>query len=69
MSARLVLDEFDVNLPPLTSGLIVVVIVVVGGGGTDARTLDSSGVSAISVAGRVFMTAGGSIGIRNVGHV
>ena len=69
MSTRLVLDEFDVNLPPLTSGLVVIVVVVVGGGGTDARTLNSSGVSTISVAGRVFMTAGGSIGIRNVGHV
>ena len=68
MSTRLVLDEFDVNLPPLTSGLVVVIIVVVGGSSTDAGPLGASRVGAIAVAGRVFMAAGGSIWIRDVGH-
>lgn len=67
MPTGLVLDEFDVDLPPLTSGLVVVVIVIVGGG-TNARTLYASRVGAISVAGHVVVTAGGGIGISDVGH-
>lgn len=31
MSARLVLDELDLNLSPLAAGLVVVVVIVVGG--------------------------------------
>lgn len=65
MSSRLVLDEFDVNLPPLASGLVFIIIIVVGSG-TDARTLDAASVSA--VAGRIVVGVWGSIGIRNVGH-
>ena len=67
MPTRFVLDEFDVNLPSFTSRLVIVIVVVVGGG-TNARTLDAARVSAISVAGRVFVAAGGGIGIRDVGH-
>ena len=31
MSARLVLDELDLNLSPLAAGLVVIVVIVVGG--------------------------------------
>lgn len=65
MSSRLVLDEFDVNLSPLTSRLVLIIIIIVGSG-TDARTLDAASVGA--VAGRIVMGIWGSIGIRNVGH-
>ena len=67
MSTRFVLNKFDVNLPPLTPGLVIVVVVVISGS-TDARTLNASRVSAISIAGRVVVSAGGGIGISDVGH-
>lgn len=44
VSARLVLDELDLNLPALAAGLVVIVVVVVG---SRARTLGA----AICVAG------------------
>ena len=31
MSARLVLDELDLNLSPLAAGLVVILVIVVGG--------------------------------------
>lgn len=34
MSARLVLDELDLNLSSLATGLVIVVVVVVGSAGT-----------------------------------
>lgn len=68
MSTRFVLNKFDVNLPPLTSGLVVVVVIIISGG-TDARTLNASRVGAISIAGRVVVSARGGIGISDVGHV
>ena len=40
--SRFILDEFDLNLPPLATWLVVVVIVIVGGSGRGALTLDAS---------------------------
>ena len=65
MTAGLVLDEFDVNLPPLTSRLVVIIVVVVGHS-RDARTLDASNVGA--VAGRIIMGGGRGIGVSDVRH-
>ena len=42
MSARLVLNEFDVNLAPFAPGLVVVVVVVVSSSSADTRTLDAA---------------------------
>lgn len=39
---RLVLDELDLDLASLTSGLVIVVIIVVGSGGGGALTLDAA---------------------------
>jgi len=69
VSTRFILNEFDVNLPPLATGLVIVVVVVVGSS-TDARTLDTSSLSAIAIAGRVIKAGGGLVvGISDVGHV
>lgn len=40
VTARLVCDEFDLNLSSLATGLVVIVVVVVGSGW--ARALDAS---------------------------
>ena len=66
MTAGLVLDEFDVNLPPLTPRLVLIIVVVVGGRSRDARTLDASNVGA--VAGRIVMGGGRGIGVSDVSH-
>ena len=65
MTAGLVLDEFDVNLPPLTSRLVIIFVVVVGRS-RDARTLDASNVGA--VAGRIVMGGGRGIGVSDLSH-
>ena len=66
MSTRLVLDELDVNLPPLTSRLVIVVVVVIGRG-THTRTLDAASVGAVAVVGRVEARRM-SVGVGDVGH-
>ena len=43
VAPRLVLDELDVDLATLASGLVLVVVVVVGRRLTDARALGASG--------------------------
>lgn len=60
VAARLVLDELDLNLPPLATGLVVVVIVVVG---SRARALGAAiriglGESAVAVVGDVVSGRG-----------
>ena len=63
---RLVLDEFDVNLSPLSSRLVVVVIVVIGSS-AHARTLDTARIGTVAIVGRV---QAGRVGvwIGNVSH-
>lgn len=70
---RFVLDEFDVNLPSLSTGLVVVIFVVVGSG-TDARSFDAAVLStlyAVTVTGRnrIVMDGRRLGGIGKVGHV
>lgn len=70
---RFVLDEFDVNLPSLPTGLVVVIVVIVGGG-TDARSFDAAvfpPLCAVTVAGRNRVVVDGwRLGrIGKVGHV
>jgi len=64
VTTRFVLDEFDVDFPPLPTWLVVIIVVVVGCS-THAGTLDAARVSAI--AGRVIVVRGG-IGISDVCH-
>ena len=71
VTTRLILDEFDLNLPSLTSWLVVIIVVVVGGS-TDARTfgasiLDSSiaGDKVILSGRRVFVSDGSDV--RHIG--
>lgn len=42
VTTRFVLDELDLNLPPLAARLVVVVVVVVRGGGGGALALDAA---------------------------
>ena len=68
MSSRLVLDELDVNFPPLATGLVIIIVVVIGGS-TDARTLDASSISIAIASERVLSTrALVGVGILDVGH-
>jgi len=48
VTTRFVLDELDLDLPPLTAGLVVVVVIVVGRV-ADALALDASALGAIAV--------------------
>ena len=67
MSARFVLDEFDVNLSSLATRLIIVIIVVVGSS-ANARTFDSTGFSTIAVTSRVAEVGRMVVWIGDVGH-
>ena len=68
MPSRFVLDELDVDLPPLATRLVIIIVVVVGGS-TDARTLDSSSISIAIASERVLSTrALVGVGILDVGH-
>ena len=70
VSTRLILDELDVNLPPLPTRLVIIVVVIVAGC-ADARALDTATLGA-TVPGResIVLGAGGLlvIGIGDVGH-
>ena len=68
MTTRLVLNKFDVNLPPLATGLVIVIIVVVCGG-RHAWALDSSSIS-VAGAREGVVSAGAVLSIRvlDVGH-
>ena len=65
MATRLIGDELDLNLSPLSSGLIIIIVIVVGGGWT--LTLDTTTV-AISEGMVVEGRGRGLIGIGDVGH-
>lgn len=69
VTARLVLDELDVDFPSLATRLVIVIIIIVGGGG-NAWTFDASSV-AVAIAGQRVVSPGAilSVGILNVGHV
>lgn len=69
---RFVLNELDVNLPSLATGLVVVIVIVVGGR-ADARTFDASVLPtgcAVAVTGRDRVVVDGWRlgGIGKVGH-
>ena len=71
MPTRFILNELDVNLPPLAPRLIVVVVIVVGRGG-DARSLDAP-IVAVAVAGHAQGVVLGAravlvVGILDFGH-
>lgn len=68
MPSRFILDEFDVDLSPLTSRLVIVIVIVVSSL-TDARTLDASSVAVAIASQRVISTFGlVDDGILDVGH-
>ena len=68
VTTRLVLYEFDVDLPPLAAGLVIIVVVIVGSSG-HAWALYTSSVT-VAIAGECVVSAGAVLGIRvlNVGH-
>lgn len=68
MATRLILDELDLNLSALATGLVIVVVVVVG---AHARTLGTAVVSGAVTGGllqvvlgrrRVLLTDGSDVG-------
>lgn len=71
MSAGFILNEFDVYLPPLATGLVVVIIIVVGVV-ADARPFDTAILStcyAVAVTGRSLVLDGwGLCGVGKVSH-
>ena len=68
MPSGFVLDEFDVDLPPLATGLVLVIIIVISSL-TDTRTLDTSCVAVAITSQRVFSSLGlVNGGILDVGH-
>lgn len=71
VATGLVLDELDVDLPPLPTGLIVIVVIVVAGS-TEARALDAAILlRTVPIAGRqaIVLDGGRLGGIDDVGHL
>lgn len=68
VTTRLVLDELDINLPPLPPGLVIVIVIVIRSS-RDAWTLDASSI-AITIASQRVVSTGAvlGIGILDVGH-
>lgn len=68
MPSRFVLNELDVNLPPLAPGLVIIIVVVVSSS-AGARTLDTS-IIAIAIAGERVVGTGAVVGsgVLDVGH-
>ena len=64
--SRFVLDEFDVNLPPLTARLVIVIIIIVCSS-THARPLNAASIGAVAIVGRVEPRRMG-VWIGDVGH-
>ena len=56
VTTRLVGDEFDLNLPPLATGLVIIIVIVVGSGWALAlhSTVIGRGRAAISYGMRVL---------------
>ena len=71
VTTRLVLDEFDVNLPPFATGLVVVVVVVVASGRTDPSPFHTAVLcTAVAVAGAEGIVASrGGVLIIRIGNV
>ena len=68
VTTRLVLDEFDINLPSLATWLVVIIIIIIGSSG-DTWTLDASSVT-VAIASERVVRAGAvlRIGVLDVGH-
>lgn len=70
MATRFVLDELDVDLPPLATGLIVIVIILIAGR-AETRALDPAILlRTVPIAGRkaIVLDRGRLGGIDEVGH-
>lgn len=68
MTAGLVLNEFDVNLPSLATRLVVVVVIIICSS-ADSRSFDAAVVGAVAVTCRVAEIRRMSVWVGNVGHV
>jgi len=68
VTTRLVLDELDLDLAPLATGLVVVVVIVVGGS-AGARALDTSGLAVTIVEVVVVVVQESGILGHNFGHL
>ena len=66
MATRLVLNELDLDLAPLATGLVIVIIVVVGSAGT--RALDASALER-AIAVLQIVVGGGRVGLVIVGEL
>lgn len=53
MATRLIINKFDLNLPPLAAALLVVIVVVVGGAGPLALHASALRSRRVAVAGRM----------------
>ena len=67
VTARLVLNEFDIYLSSLATGFVIVVVIVIGSGAA-AGTFDATSF-AISIAGRVGEVGRVVIGVGDVAHL
>lgn len=71
MSAGFILNKFDIDLPPLATGLVVVIVIVVSVV-ADARPFDTAILStcyAVAVTGRSLVLDGwGLCGVGKVSH-
>ena len=68
VTTRLVLDELDLDLAPLATGLVVVVVIVVGGS-AGARALDTSGLAVTIVEVVMVVVQESGILGHNFGHL
>lgn len=70
VATRLVLDEFDLNLSALATGLIIIIVLVLGAHAIPSRdvgvggAVTGSGLLEVLVGGRGFLVCEG----RHVGH-
>ena len=52
VTTRLILNELNVNLPPLTARLVIIIVVVVRSR-ADTRALHAAGIGTVAITGRV----------------
>lgn len=74
MATRLIINKFDLNLPPLAAALLVIIIIVVGGAGPLALHASALSSRRVAVASRVRVVVelrGGGLLVLvcDVGHV
>lgn len=70
VTTRLVLDELDVDLPPLTTGLIIIVVIIIAGG-AETLAFDAAIIlRPVAIAGRksIILHRGRLGRIGDVGH-